>query len=63
MSISTLLLAGSLGEIAVSRGLVSAYPIAENRDGENLNRLIIYLTTEEALDAESSQLEGYFQYE
>ena len=60
MSISTLLLAGSLGEIAVSRGLVSAYPIAENRDGENLNRLIIYLTTEEALDAESSQLEGYF---
>ena len=60
MSISTLLLAGSLGEIAVSRGLVSPYPIAENRDGENLNRLIIYLTTEEALDAESSQLEGYF---
>ena len=55
---STLLLAGSLGEIAVSKGLVSAYPVAENNEGENLNLSIKYLTTEHALALKVPSLMG-----
>jgi hypothetical protein len=59
IKISTRLFAGSLGDIAVSNGLVSAYPAAVNNEAANWNLFIRYLTTEHALALESSQFEGY----
>ena len=41
-----------------TKELLKENPIAENKDGANLNLLIRYLTTEHALAPESSQLEG-----